>query len=70
MSLSLAGACLAAGTAKPYVPVRLWGTGGPDPATPAAEAASAEQALHQWAHQDLVDRVRRGGGGFFPGVDG
>jgi hypothetical protein len=56
VSLSLAGACLAAATAATYAPVKLWGGLPPEP----DEADAVE----------LAERVRFGGGAFFPRVDG
>jgi hypothetical protein len=68
VSLSLAGACLAAGTVAPYRPARLWMSGDP-PSDPDAEVRewAAEREVDR---QDLLDRIRRGGGAYLPGIDG
>jgi hypothetical protein len=68
VSLSLAGACLAAGTVALYRPARLWMSGDP-PSDPDAEARdwAAEREVD---HQDLLDRIRRGGGAHLPQIDG
>jgi hypothetical protein len=63
-----AGAIVLCAQGATYVPARLWMSGDP-PSNPDAE-------VREWAaareadHQDLVDRIRRGGGAYLPGFDG
>jgi hypothetical protein len=63
-----AGAIVLCAQGATYVPARLWMSGDP-PSDPDAE-------VREWAaerevdHQDLLDRIRRGGGAYLPGIDG